>query len=333
GPCAAHEVRGGCGAEASPRQRVRRWLRHPVRTRELRLAGAEVRHGDRQGRTDRPVPVPPRLLGVPHHPGAHDGVHGAVRERGGPGDREAYVDHRRLGRRLLFRRLQLGPPLQHAAQRVPYPRPEGGHGGLPARDPEEPPAGGHRLSARLRRDLLQPERVPEGRRAAFMHGDAPEPLLVHVPADLKRRRERREGGRRKAPSIMREGSLSRMVWAVSVPLIFAEVSETILHVTDTMFLARVGTVEVGAVALADTILEMWVVLTVGLVDGIQVLLARRVGQGRDRAVGETFNQGFLLLGAVSIALTVSLRAISPHLTAWLVRSADVGAAMDAFLGI
>ena len=132
---------------------------------------------------------------------------------------------------------------------------------------------------------------------------------------------------------MSESSLSRTVWAVSVPLIFAEVSETILHVTDTMFLARVGTVEVGAVALADAILEIWVVLTVGLVDGIQVLLARRVGQGRDRAVGETFNQGLLLLAAVSIALTLSLLAASPHLSAWLVHSADVGAATDAFLEV
>jgi putative MATE family efflux protein len=120
---------------------------------------------------------------------------------------------------------------------------------------------------------------------------------------------------------------------VSIPIIFASISETVIHVTDTMFLARVGTVEVGALALADTILEIWIVLTVGLVDGLQVLLARRVGQGRDEAVGEVFNLGLALLTVVSVALTASLLIATPFLTAWLVRSAPVGAAVDVFLDV
>ena len=128
-------------------------------------------------------------------------------------------------------------------------------------------------------------------------------------------------------------ALSRVVWSVSVPIIFAQISETIVHVTDTMFLARVGTVEVGALALADTILEIWTVLVVGLVDGLQILLARRAGQGRDGAVGEVFDQGLLLIVAVSVVLTATLVVAAPQLSALLVQSAEIGAAVDAFLGI
>ena len=128
-------------------------------------------------------------------------------------------------------------------------------------------------------------------------------------------------------------NLSRVVWSLSVPIIFAQISETLVHVIDTMFLARVGTVEVGAVAIGDSILEIWTVLVVGLVDGLQILLARRAGQGRDGAVGATFNQGILLLTLVSVALTATLVAAAPHLSAWLVQSDEIAAAANAFLGV
>src|SRR5437773_261877 len=129
------------------------------------------------------------------------------------------------------------------------------------------------------------------------------------------------------------GALSRLVRAVSVPLLFAEVSEIVVHVTDTVFLARVGTVEVGAIALADSLLEVAVVLTVGLIEGIQILFARRVGEGRDRAAGDVFNLGLLLLTLVSLALTALLLVAARPLTALLVTSPDVGAAVVAFLRV
>ena len=106
------------------------------------------------------------------------------------------------------------------------------------------------------------------------------------------------------------GALSRLVRAVSVPLLFAEVSEIVVHVTDTVFLARVGTVEVGAIALADSLLEVAVVLTVGLIEGIQILFARRVGEGRHRAAGDVFNLGLLLLTGLYNYIWVSRPALA-----------------------
>ncbi len=132
---------------------------------------------------------------------------------------------------------------------------------------------------------------------------------------------------------MRFGGLSRAAWSVSVPIIFASLGETILHVTDTILLARVGIAEVGAIALADTILEMFVVLTAGLVDGIQILVARRLGEGRDRSVGRTFNQGLLVLAIVSLALTIILGLFAAPLSRLLVSSEGVGAAVEEYLSV
>ena len=129
------------------------------------------------------------------------------------------------------------------------------------------------------------------------------------------------------------GTLTRTLWALSVPIVFAEVSETIVQFTDTAFLSRVGVQELAAVGLADAVFEISIVLTLGLVDGIQIIIARRSGEGRDRAVGETFNQGLLLIILLSFAFMIGLKVASPLVSVRLVETEDLGAAVDSFLQI
>ena len=49
---------------------------------------------------------------------------------------------------------------------------------------------------------------------------------------------------------MASNSLSRVVWKVSLPIILVEATETFDHLIDTLFLARVGVTELGAIAVA-----------------------------------------------------------------------------------
>lgn len=126
---------------------------------------------------------------------------------------------------------------------------------------------------------------------------------------------------------------SRTIWAISLPLIIAGANETIVEVTDTIFLAHFGTIELGAVALAAAVYEVVIFLTLGLGDGIQIICARRAGQASERGVGDAFNHGTALLLATSIILFLVIKFASPHATAWILRSDDVRVAVDAFLGI
>lgn len=132
---------------------------------------------------------------------------------------------------------------------------------------------------------------------------------------------------------MKDRGLARLVWLVSIPLLFAEIGEALIQVTDTFFLGRVGTSELAAIALADSMFEIWTVLSFGVVDGIQILLARRAGEGRDRAVGETFTRGVLLLIAISVVLTISLKWASPYLVPRMVESRAVAERLNDFLQI
>jgi multidrug resistance protein, MATE family len=112
-----------------------------------------------------------------------------------------------------------------------------------------------------------------------------------------------------------------------------EVSEALLHATDTALLARVGNTEVAALALADTILQFWTVVIVGLVAALLIVIARRLGEGHERAVGQTFNLVLLLVVFISLVLTAAIKVSSPLLLDLVVASRDVGRAVDAYLQI
>jgi len=124
-----------------------------------------------------------------------------------------------------------------------------------------------------------------------------------------------------------------MVWKVSLPIIFVEATETLDHLIDTIFLARVGVTELGAIAVADAVMLLFLILPLALVDGIQILTARRVGQRRPDAVGAVFNQGLLQALVLSVVALAGLKLFSPVVANWFVESEAVGGAIDGYLQI
>src|SRR5256885_15863890 len=97
---------------------------------------------------------------------------------------------------------------------------------------------------------------------------------------------------------MSMSKLSRVVWKVSLPVILAGASENLLHLIDTIFLARVGVAEVGALGIGDSVLLLFLVLPVGLAEALQILASRRAGQRGAGAGGAAFNQGFFAGGVI-----------------------------------
>jgi len=132
---------------------------------------------------------------------------------------------------------------------------------------------------------------------------------------------------------MKVAITSRAIWAISLPIIIAGANETIVEVTDTIFLARFGMVELGAVAVAAALFEVVSFFTFGLGDGIQIICARRAGQVDQRGIGQAFNHGTALILATSVVLFFVIRIGSPFVTAWVLQSAEVREAVDAFLAI
>lgn len=132
---------------------------------------------------------------------------------------------------------------------------------------------------------------------------------------------------------MAASTLGRAVWSLSVPLLFLEVSDALLHVVDTAFLARIGTAELGAIALGDTTLELLVFPVVGLVDALQLVIARRVGEHRPEDVGAVFARGFLLATVVSLAAGMVVWAGAGTIGAWLADSDQVARSLERYFEV
>ena len=125
----------------------------------------------------------------------------------------------------------------------------------------------------------------------------------------------------------------RNIWAISFPIIIAGISETVVEVTDTIFLAHYGMTELAAVGIAASIYGVALFLTLGLVDGIQIFVARRAGEGHNRQIGEVFNQGAYMLGLAAIAMILLVVFVLPLVTANLLASEAIHIKMNAYLRI
>lgn len=125
----------------------------------------------------------------------------------------------------------------------------------------------------------------------------------------------------------------RNIWSITLPLILIGLSESIVEITDTIFLAHYGTTELASIGVADVIYTLTLFLTFGLVDGIQITIGRRAGQEKNKAIGEVFNQGALLLFIISLFMMLVIIFIVPGITQHLLSSAEIHHTVNNYLGI
>jgi putative MATE family efflux protein len=92
----------------------------------------------------------------------------------------------------------------------------------------------------------------------------------------------------------------------------------------------VGTTELAAIGLVDAVTELWIVPAVGLVEAMQITVARRLGARREEAIGPVFARAFLLTLAVSLALALALRVGAGPVGGRLIGSPGVAEAVEDF---
>lgn len=134
------------------------------------------------------------------------------------------------------------------------------------------------------------------------------------------------GSRRFRPSY-------RSIWGISFPIIIAGVSEAIVEITDTIFLAHYGVTELAAIGLADSLYTLAMFLSMGVVDGIQIIIGRRAGQRQAPAIGRVFNQGLYLLVLSSIGMIAFINLVVPLYLGELFASDQVYTAVHGYLRI
>lgn len=123
------------------------------------------------------------------------------------------------------------------------------------------------------------------------------------------------------------------IWVLSFPLIIASISETVVGVTDAIFLSHYGMRELAALGLADAIYAMSLFLILGFVDGIQITIGRRAGEEQHREIGRVLNQGLYILTVMSALMVFFVIYALPLLTIELFHSPQIHTTVDLYLQI
>src|ERR1041385_5503762 len=99
------------------------------------------------------------------------------------------------------------------------------------------------------------------------------------------------------PSPMQVNISYRDIWRMAYPVMIGSLAITVLNITDTIYLGRVGEVELGASALAGVFYFVMVMIGVAVGIGTQIQVARRAGEKNHNAIGELFDHSlYLFLG-------------------------------------
>ena len=80
-------------------------------------------------------------------------------------------------------------------------------------------------------------------------------------------------------------------------------------------------------------MEILIVPVYGLVEAMQIVIARRAGEGRDRSIGATFNRTLSITVPLSVALALALGLLASPISEMLVKSPKVAEELAEFLAI
>lgn len=123
----------------------------------------------------------------------------------------------------------------------------------------------------------------------------------------------------------------KQIWLINFPVMMSLLMEQLINLTDTIFLGHVGEVELGASALAGMYYIAIYMLGFGFSLGLQVMIARRNGEGNLQKTGQTFWQGMFFLTILSILTFTLSKLFSPALLRTVISSDQIYLAVIQYI--
>mgnify|MGYP003623467738 CR=1 FL=1 len=115
----------------------------------------------------------------------------------------------------------------------------------------------------------------------------------------------------------------KQIWLINLPIMVSLLMEQLINLTDSIFLGHVSQIDLGASALATMYYTAIYMLGFGFSLGVQVVIARRNGEGRYQDAGKVFYQGFIFLSVFAIVVFVLSKLCSPALLRMVISSKKV----------
>ena len=120
---------------------------------------------------------------------------------------------------------------------------------------------------------------------------------------------------------------------VALPLMVSSFIQSIVMITDSAYLSRYDTIAFDACGNASLIFVTIFMALTGLTDGVQILIARRIGQDKHHAIGRIFGTSVFTIGLISLLLFFFLIFVIPNLLPLYTRHLDLANAQIEFLSV
>jgi len=125
----------------------------------------------------------------------------------------------------------------------------------------------------------------------------------------------------------------KTILGVALPLMVSSFIQSIVLLTNAAFLSRYDTLAFDASGNAGLIYVTVFAALMGMSDGSQILIARRIGQDKHEAVGRIFGTSIFTLGLFGILLFCVIYFLMPVLLPMYSRHRDLADAQISFLSI
>lgn len=128
---------------------------------------------------------------------------------------------------------------------------------------------------------------------------------------------------------MKSSISKKTIWLIAYPIIFGNLAQTLITLTDTAFLGRVSAIALGASMMAGIYYYVYSTLAWGFSMGIQIIVARRLGEKRLERIGVIFEHGIVFVALLSTGLFLLQHFFTPKILGNIIQSGNIyHAALD-----
>lgn len=124
---------------------------------------------------------------------------------------------------------------------------------------------------------------------------------------------------------------SREILNIAYPIMIGNLAQTLISFVDTAFLGHVGAIALGASMMAGIYYYVFATLAWGFSVCIQIIVARRYGEGNFARIGVVFEHGMLIVSGLAVLLFLLLFTVTDSLLLRLIDSPHIYAAAMQYM--
>lgn len=124
---------------------------------------------------------------------------------------------------------------------------------------------------------------------------------------------------------------NKNIWKIAYPIILGSLAQTFIILTDTAFLGRVSEIALGAVAISGVYYYMYSIIAWGFAMGVQIIIARRLGENNIESIGKTFHHGLVITSIFALGFLSVMYFFTNDILSRIISSENINIAANGYM--